>query len=83
MRILSNERLLDLVAVLMVGAAAASSASVGAWVKPSEFRAKSDRVARLHQLQAQQIANSTAGRSAAMASTAARNTPPVVVADAR
>lgn len=81
MRILSNERLLDLVGVLMVGAAAASSVSWGAWVKPSEFRIKSERVARLHQLQAQQAANSAAVRSATLASTEARSAP-TVVADA-
>lgn len=50
MRYVSSERLLDVVGLVLVGAAAASALT--AVVKPSEFRAKSERIARLHQLEA-------------------------------
>lgn len=96
MRILSSERLLDLVALLMVGAAAAS-APLGVWLKPSEFRAKSERMARLHQLQAMEDAQRSTWRMTGVTpqatpavtpiSTLTRTSPPtasaVVVADAR
>lgn len=90
MRMLSNERLLDVVAVLMVGAAAASSSSLSTWLKPSEFRAKSERLARLHQLQSLHAANSAAGRAVAQTTptkisghATERSETPMVVADAR
>ncbi len=50
MRYVSSERLLDVMGLVLVGAAAASALT--ALVKPSEFRAKSERIARLHQLEA-------------------------------
>ncbi|MBB3197128.1 hypothetical protein [Roseateles terrae] len=50
MRYVSSERLLDVVGLVLVGAAAASALT--AVLKPSEFRAKSERIARLHQLEA-------------------------------
>ncbi len=76
MRILSSERLLDLVALLMVGAAAAS-APLGLWIKPSEFRAKSERMARLHQLQAMEDAQRATWRMTGVAPQATPAVTPI------